>query len=251
MPSLHDLGWRQGTIFEADLVATSYVYEEGEVIPADARFSTWVVVSQDCDLASVETDSNEPTVEVQPVVSGQGGGGWGIRSRVIRLSEDEQTSADLPKLRISPAALTVYGKTTPRVIDESRAVALKTWLGLRYDRPAVPEILVELARAIAEAIKRHKTVALAENTHDVLFSATEERPARFQLIAVITDIKHATTVTEWLAKAALEVDPSLGALDSPPEALTKNDLSLEDIENTFSADLSNISWSKPVPRGAL
>ncbi len=248
MPSLHENGWRQGSVFKAHLIAISYAYVAGEAVTVDHAYEQWVVVSQDCDLASVDSKDNELLVEVMPALTGNGGGGWGIRSRALRLSQGLHTDSRLPKLRLSPAALGVYIESID-TLDTARTIALKTWLGLRYDRPAVPTVLNELARERAAAVRKTRTSELSAATHDVLFGATEERPSRFQLIAVIVHESHAAEVREWMTAAALEVDPALGSLGGPPEALTKDELTLADIENTFSADLSDISWRKSEPKG--
>lgn len=250
MPSLHENGWRQGSVFDAPLKVYAHRYADGEVVTWESEYARWVVVSQDCDLASADSEDNESSIEVMPALEGDGGGIWGIRSRVLRLSQDIHTDASLPKLRLSPAALSVFIGSMQAITVE-RTIALKTWLGRRYDRPAVPPVLVDLARAIARAVKNSRTPELSEVTHDVLFAATEERPARFQLLAVITDESHAAKVREWLASAALDVDPSLGSLSASVEAITKSDLTLTDIENTFSADLSDITWGKGTRRGAI
>lgn len=250
MPSLHDNGWRQGTVFEADLVASSYVYSDGVPKQTEQIFAKWVVTSQDCDLASAESDDDSAVIEILPVLEGNGGGSWGLRSRTLRLAEALHTDARLPKVRISPAALSVF-LVSANVVAAERAVAFKTWLGLRYDRPAVPEVLVELARAIAAAIRETRTTDLSAVTHDVLFAAREAKPTEFELIGVVTDAEHAEAVQMWLASAALKVDPTLGTLAGEPLALTKDTLTMSDVENTFSADLSDITWGKVEPRGAI
>lgn len=250
MPSLHQNGWRQGSVFDAELTAVSYAYVDGHPTQVEEVHKRWVVISQDCDLAAADSDDNTLLIEALPVLEGSGGGGWGIRSRIIRLRSDLHTDGRLPKLRISPAALSVYLMSAVE-LEPGRTTALKTWLGLRYDRPAVPEVLVDLAKAIAKAVKGTRTPELSAVTHDVLFAASEERPATFQLLAVINDPTHRDAVRTWLAEAALEVDPALGALASPPEALTKDQVTLGDLENSYSADLSDISWSKNEPKGAV
>jgi hypothetical protein len=48
-------------------------------------------------------------------------------------------------------------------------MALKTWLGLRYDRPAVPDGgLVPLARRIAKEIRDARPREMQDKIHDVL-----------------------------------------------------------------------------------
>ena len=184
-------------------------------------------------------------------MEGNPNSGWGIRSRTLRLSEDHYTHASSPKVKVSPAALSVFTGSQRGPLAPARAVALKTWLGLRYDRPAVPEVLVDLARSIAKAVRDTRTAELAGMCHDVLFQATEERPAGFTLIAVVVEDAHVDVVVDWLTQAALAVEPALGQLAQAPEALKKTEVSLDFLENSYVADLSDISWGREHPRGAV
>lgn len=251
MPSLHENGWRQGSVFQADLAAVAYVDDGGQSVQQVLSFDRWIVVSQDCDLATADSVSNEAAIEIQPVFPGNPGSGWGIRARKLRLGAEIFTSAEAPKLKVSPAALSNFIGSAHEVIQDERATALKTWLGRRYDRPAVPEVLVDVAQAISKAVKACRTAELADQTHDILFTATETRPSTFDLIAVVTKAADRSAIEAWLAEAALKVDPALGTLGSAPEALMRNEVTLDVIENSWSADLSEISWARrPEPRGA-
>jgi hypothetical protein len=72
-----------------------------------------------------------------------------------------------------PAAFLV---TLPvgRVLPEQRLLALKLWLGRRYDRPAVPQALVPLMKMLAKALTKNSTRknALA-NVRDVFVAIDE------------------------------------------------------------------------------
>lgn len=250
MPSLHDLGWRQGTIFAAPLVAVSYGYDDGHVVPIEDTFERWVVVSQDCDLHAQSSDSHDRVIEIAPVATGNPGTGWGIRSRRLRLSADAFVEAASPRLKVSAQALCVYAYAMEPPLAEGRATALKTWLGLRFDRPAVPTELVPLARAIAAAVKATRSPELASACHDVLFQVGLGDPPQYELTAVVVDDAPVEPVEDWLAAAAMQIGVDLGIMASPPAALSKSQLSVELLENSYSADLSDITWKKMEPTGA-
>lgn len=251
MSSLHDLGWRQGTIFAAQLAVVSYHYDAGQVVPVYETFDRWVVVSQDCDLHSQNSESNDRVIEIAPVETGNPGTGWGIRSRRLRLSVDAFVEAGLPRLKLSAQALSTYAFAMEPALAMGRASALKTWLGLRFDRPAVPTELVPLARAIAAAVKAKRSPHLASACHDVLFQVRPGDPPEYELTAVVVDDAPVEAVEEWLAAAAIEVDLDIGILASAPAALAKSQMSLELLENSYSADLSDITWKKADPIGAI
>jgi hypothetical protein len=141
-------------------------------------------------------------------------------------------------------------ETRREPLANERGTALKKWLGLRYDRPAVPEALLPLANAIAAAVKSTRTPELADGTHDVLFQVEAGTPPRYRLLAVLRDEGMALDAEEWLAKAALEIDPDVGLMGEVPYAATKDHVSVRAVENSYSADLSDITWRKKVPRGA-
>lgn len=68
MTSLYDDGWRQGTIFEANLhLATVVLGSSGDPEPASHPHTRWVVASQDCDLDGADAAESEPCIEVRPV----------------------------------------------------------------------------------------------------------------------------------------------------------------------------------------
>ena len=248
--TLYERGWRQGTVFRCSLTVTSHLADSSGSRAIDERFETWVVVSQDCDLSAQYQDSNDPSVEIRPTVD-RNSGPWGIRSRILRITQDLALDAGSPRLLVSPALLvtTENQRVDP---DPQRRQALKTWLGKRYDRPAVPEALVALARCIGEAITRSDSLGLSDHTHDILMQFQQETDrTSYALIAVITSEQYASDVEHWLTEAALEVPTSLGVLAHEVRALTKAETSLELLEDSFSADLSQITWKNATgPQGA-
>lgn len=251
--SLYDLGWRQGSLVDAELSLRGLVLGDGGLVVRSATHPAWVVASQDCDLAGWQEAGAEPLVELRarrPVAPNTD---WGIRSRTLRLNPTEGVVADDPPVRISPQALlaVVSQRRAPPAITSERAVALKTWLGRRYDRPAVPEHLVELARDIARRARRPSQRPLAPELHDVLMQFDDNTsPPRYALFAVVSDGGDKNAARSWLTAIAMAVPPTLGALASV-DAGYRSETSLELIESSYSADVSQLSWPGPSPEGAV
>ncbi len=176
---------------------------------------------------------------------------WGVRSRTLRLDDNEYVTSDEPPIRLSPAALVKVAGRNPQPVLSSpgRIVALKTWLGLRYDRPAVPDHLVGLARTVAERARRVLPPNLISDLHDVLmqFSA-QESPPSFVLFAVVCDGGDKEAARRWLAEVGSGVASGTGIL-AGVDAGYRSEVSLELLETSYSTDLSRLSWPGPDPRG--
>lgn len=158
MASLHEAGWRQGSILEAELPLDAVVLNESSGKPErrPGRHDRWAVANQDCDLALIEETEAEPCVELRPVFTDEPPSDWGIRSSRFLLTQTEYVRSTSPRPIVSPAVLTSLAASgaTHRLLSESRQLAFTTGLGLRYDRPAVPPALVPLADRIAEIVRR-------------------------------------------------------------------------------------------------
>jgi hypothetical protein len=250
--SLHAAGWRQGSIFRLPLDAPiATLGPDGAIQVQAVPCDLWIVATQDCDLARLAIDHSEAEVEIRAAQRGSGSGDWGIRSATIRVTQEVVVSAQAARLMLAPALLTRHAVSArEEPLEEGRSRAFTTWLGLRYDRPAVPEEFVGLARGIAKAVKETRTAKLANMTHDVLMQFLRGSPPRFVLFAVVTDDASALDIERWMAEAALAVDADLGLLAAPPEVTPKSRLSLTVEEQSYSADLSAITWTKNGPRGA-
>jgi len=116
--NLYAIGWRQGSFVEAELPAAGFTLDDhAQVGACSGTHRTWVVASQDCDLNGWETTRTEPLVELRTRITAKDPDTeWGIRSRVVRLTETEGVHSDSAPLRISPVArrwLTEVGMAVP------------------------------------------------------------------------------------------------------------------------------------------
>ncbi len=255
MARLYSLGWRQGSRLDADLTVGGLILTlEVSLVGRAETHGRWVIATQDCDLAAWDEDRPEPLVELRPrVVLGSQSQDWGIRSRVLRIDDHECVISDEPPIRLSPAALVNVAKQNPQPgpLTPGRIVALKTWLGLRYDRPAVPEHLVGLAKAIAKRTRRTSPPNLVSDLHDVLMQFNDQvSPPTFFLFAVVWDAGDKEAARRWLFGAGSAVASDTGIL-AGVDAGYRSEVSLELLETSYSADLGQLSWQGPDPRGVI
>jgi hypothetical protein len=252
--NLYADGWRQGSIFHVELTVHGCVLGSNDAAAVTVMTSTgWVIASQDCDLAAASPSDNEPVIEIRPVVEGDSDTiDWGIRSHALRLDETRRVLSDGLPGRVSPALLHRLARDArePPLAD-GRVVAFKTWLGLRFDRPAVPDHLVPLAREIAKRLRRPGGREVAAGVHDVLMQFDDSGTSvRAVLFAVVTEDADRETVLRWLADVAKAVPAALGVVVEV-DAGTKAETSLELIETSHTADASQITWRGADPDGAV
>jgi hypothetical protein len=155
---------------------------------------------------------------------------------------------------VSAAVLTALLAAGAQRLDpiETRSRAFAIWLGLRYDRPALPPELIPLAHSIAEEVRRRQGRVVAARVRDVLMLFDEStEPIRYSLFAVLEEERDEELVREWLAGIASRVPPEMGIGDQF-EAATAERISLQLIEQSYAADVTQLTWrpSEPEPTGA-
>jgi len=253
MASLYSEGWRQGTIFTAELFASRLVLsDDGAPESRTETYDRWVVCSQNCDLAAAQLDdSGESAIEVRRVTSTEeGSGDWGVRSAVFLLSGSEMTEADASRIQVSPQLLQSLIGTAEPPLPDGRAKAFKTWLGLRYDRPAVPDHLVEPAREVAKRCGRRSGRQVAQGIHDVLMQFDDScTPPKVILFAIRADDADHEEVRLWVAEAAQRIRTEVCVVAGIYVG-TRAETSLELIESSYAADLSQLTWGNEDPSGA-
>lgn len=213
----------------------------------------WVLVAQDCDLAWNSVSGSDSLVELRPVYRETPPQEWGIRSSKFRLDEDGAYLLDSsPAVRVEPDV--VLAATHSCTEHSEPAQRLKTWLGLRYNRPAVPQEYVPLAQDIAKRLKKNSHKQAEERVRDILaaFQKAADGTIEFTLTAVVPRERAAADVglllgtREWLASIALAVPSDLG-LGIDIEALTDEEVSLAQVETSYSLDLTTVSWPNKEP----
>jgi hypothetical protein len=256
MAALYEEGWHQGTIFEAALPLDAVVLSEASGRP-ERRTGThgrWVIATQDCDLDQIEITDPEPTIELRPVYTDDPPPDWGLRSAKLRLTDEEFVKSASPRTLVSAAVLTALKAEGVATYEPafSRRRAFTIWLGKRYDRPAVPPQLVSLAREIANKVTARRNRPRGARVRDVLMQFDEAgNPTRFSLFAVLENEADEHDARSWLSEVALEIPSDLGVADRI-EAATASGISLQLIEDSYSADVSQVTWrpNNPDPQGA-
>jgi len=188
-------------------------------------------------------------VELRPVFQDDPPPQWGIRSRKLRLIESEYLEAQSRRVMISPAALQrLLPSRDNLLLDKAdRVIALKTWLGYRYDRPAVPNEYLPLLRFIAETVSR-RAKEYSDKVRDILVQFEENEPPRYRLFAVVVDEGDTNAIVRWLAEATRSVPTELGIGDDFKVA-TAEGTSLAVIESSYAVDLTHITYGESL-RGA-
>ena len=240
---------------EIDLPLRGITCSGDEPEPVDVPHGEWMVASQECDLVAMSDTLEDPEVELRPVYRTEPPPDWGIRSARLLLSDEPSRYliANSPRVHVAPLLLTtMLAKGAVRTdLDHDRRTAVKTWLGLRYDRPAVPDEFVDLAKRIAEEVARKPRRATGQKVRDVLmqFESGGETP-RFSLFAVLEDDEDAELVREWLADIAQAVPTDMGLADELEVAPAAR-ISLQLVETSYSADVTQLTWRGEEPEGAL
>jgi hypothetical protein len=215
----------------------------------------WIVATQDCDLDGMDPADDVDSVELRPVFNDDPPPTLGIRSRKLRLVRGEPyyLHAESRRAMVSPASLLTIHRADPDCreewLDDARLTALKTWLGKRYDRPAVPPDFVPLARAIASAVNENRRNRAVDDVRDIFAQFGETDPVTVALFAVIEDDGDRDAVLTWLADVARGVPADLGIVDTI-EVGTTAEISFSVVENSFAVDASDITWRGNAPRGA-
>ena len=215
------------------------------------EWEEWLVATQDCDLAFAPAESNDIIVELHVVLTEDPPADWGIRSRRLRLDEERYLSSEKPRMYGSPALLnSVADRREEELLDPARVQALKAWLGLRYDRPAVPTELVPLAKQIAKEIGRSRHKLVSAKVIDVMMQFdTSLDPPRYSLFGIVAFDEDVDEVRAWLAQVSAGVPQELGLADQI-EAATPDNTSVTLLWTSYSADVSQITWSGPEQAGA-
>jgi hypothetical protein len=255
MASLYEAGWRQGSIVVTSLPFDAVVLDAtGEVVRQQRDHGRWAVASQECDLDLTETDDERPTIELRAVHTENPPDDWGLRSSRLRLTHSEYVVSDDPRVSVSAAVLTALlaARVERRNPTDARSRAFAIWLGLRYDRPALPPDLVPLARRIAEEVRRRQGRPVAARVRDVLMQFDDSTaPVRYSLFAVVERESDEDAVREWLAGIASRVPIELGIADEL-EAAPAVRISLELVEQSYAADVKQLTWrpGRPEPTDA-
>jgi len=212
-----------------------------------------VLVEQDCDLAWNAVSGSESLIELRPVFHDDPPADWGIRNARFLLDHSgAHIHAEAPGVRVTPDVVLLARHDTCALPSSARR--LKTWLGLRYDRPAVPEPFVDLARDIANRLRKRRNRPEQRQVRDILatFDFASDGKIEYRLVAVVpyaeadADPNLVQFTREWLSKVVLSVPDSLG-MPIAIDAYRDDEVSLAFLEGAFALDVSTVSWPATAP----
>jgi len=248
--SLRAAGWRQGCLLASDLPLFAVGLSDSGTDLREIRTShgVWLLANQDCDLSWTHVGQPESTLELRPVFTDSPPKEWGIRGRKLLLSSDSShLVADSARLHVSPPVIMRAEHLT--CLLSVNAQAVKTWLGLRYDRPAIAPEWLPLYQALSEAVRAKPHKALASHVRDVLVNFSEtDGMILFGLIAVLPSSRTGIALGSlkdqlraWLREICLKIPTELGVAESV-EVGSTNEISFDLVENSFALDVSYATW---------
>lgn len=256
---LRAAGWQQGCRLALALPLDHVQVEHGHVAYRREIHDAWVLVEQDCDLAWNAVSGSGSLIELRPVFHDDPPADWGIRNARFLLDHSgAYIRAEAPSVRVTPDVVLLAGHDTCALPSSARR--LKTWLGLRYDRPAVPEQFVNLARDIAARLRKRKNKPAGHRVRDILatFDFAPDGKIEYRLIAVVpyaeadADPELVQVTRDWLSAVVLSVPEVLG-MPMAVDAYRDDQVSLAFLEQAFALDVSSVSWpaAAPGPRGSV
>ena len=193
--NLHGDGWRQGSLVRAILSAQVLDQDDqGRVITVE--YDLWLLATQDCDLAWTKRTDAHRMFELRPVFTrAKTETIDGIRSKTTKVTDDLVLRADSPRLMLTARALTALKANRENTLDETRRREIKTWLGLRYDRPAVPDWCEPTHNTIVA--KLGSLGRLGSEIRDILVYYHEDVKC-VNMFVVLRDGKDKDAITDWL-----------------------------------------------------
>lgn len=198
-PSLHAEGWQQGSLIRETMTVHSLDLQDGIIVDRSEQFDLWLLATQDCDLAQTPCTNTTRQFELRPVLERKPDDKLdGLRSRVILVKDQLVLRSDSKKLTLNACALNSLKDKREQNLDEERRVQIKTWLGLRYDRPAIPSRFVPLGERLKKAFIDEMPDKFAGVVRDVWVYFETDQEIRLFVILVDAQKSRADEVRDWV-----------------------------------------------------
>jgi len=249
--SLRALGWRQGCLLRLDLPSQGIILDEAGLprVEKDVH-PLWMLAEQDCGMAwGTAADGIAPSIEIRAVFTESPPDSRGVRSAKFSLGSGMYLDAASPPQMVSQALLAAAAADLRHhsCPTQVAALELKTWLGLRYDRPAVPATFVETYKELSRRIRKKKH-GHRDHVRDVLvaFATAADGGTLFDIVALLPADEPATgeirdELADWLADICMHMPTTLGVPTSV-SVVTAAEVSLDFIEHSYALDLSFVTW---------
>jgi hypothetical protein len=254
LPSLFDAQWAQGALVRHGLPYSVTTLQGGELTLLSETHDLWILAEQDCDLSRIETTDDARFVELRAVsrYAPRERPMGGLAGKKFRLNDELLVSADGARATLAACALHFLEPHRDRTaVNSDRRRKFKTWLGMRYDRPAVPDRFIDASKALFKRLSRDKTAYAS--VRDVLVRFDPGVPPVVHLWAVTVDANPATIerTGRWLRAVATELSDAdlthqfakIGLVEVQPARNT----SLEILESYYSLDLEKLCLREGQP----
>lgn len=241
-PKLHDEGWRQGTLIRAPLEVHYLDSEDGVATSRAETYDLWLLATQDCDLAQTSSTNATRHFELRPVLPRKDDDKLdGVRSRTVVVRDGFVLRADSPKLTLTARALTTLKDKREDDLSSERRAEIKAWLGLRYDRPAVPRRFEELARLLKRHFIENIPAHVRGAVRDVWVYFESEKEVRLFAILVDAADDLRDAVLDWIDDAAGQILDSDQVVIKERQAESSRGTSLWVLQNYHGLDATDLS----------
>jgi hypothetical protein len=229
-------------------------YEDGRLTLKEDSHDLWILADQDCDLSATETTDEDRYLELRAVRTCMPETKLpsGIRSRILRLSTELTVQAGDARAGLTARALHSLSAAADRsAVDRDARRSFKTWLGLRYDRPAVPEAFASAAKGLLKLLQRSGRTGEWTSLRDI-FVTFEDAPHDVpvaRLFAVLWNDKagDCPRIEAWLRDIQLRLSQSagserfvvIGEISVQPTSRTPVDV----LERSYGLDSARFSLS--------
>jgi hypothetical protein len=214
---------------------------DGDFCSVDIEHDLWLLAEQDCDLDQTTDTDTEKLFELRAVRQHTGDVPSNIVGTRVRIDEHCCLNAMDHTTKVTAAWLTANIKKRQNIPAQRRRY-VKTWLGYRYDRPAVPKQFVkahERIRNLAklergkpdpqkpEQKKENREKVNLEKLRDVFVSYEEldsSGKVRCSLNAITKHVDDIAEIEQWMERIRDAVEDA--------EALIIVEVIVADPENT-------------------
>jgi hypothetical protein len=162
------------------------------------------------------------------------------------VSEGFVLRAESPKLTITARALNTFKGKREEDLSAERRVEIKFWLGLRYDRPAIPERFVPLGIQLKAKFLEAQPDGFIGVIRDVwVYFATETEVRLFFIIAEAADVRR-YEILDWVDDVAAEMLDTNGVAVLERHVETSFGTPLWVLQNYYGLDVTDLSLGQDI-----
>lgn len=125
--------------------------------------------------------------------------------------------------------------------DDRTLAALTTWLGRRYDRPAVPDEYGPLMKRLSSVLRTRGAPPRGDGIRDVFAQIEPGDPPTYHLLGLVESDADVPDAELLLAECALDVSTELGNVGRMVAAPSDR-FPLAAVEDGLLLDLSQLTW---------